>query len=363
MNRTLKILQIIFFTAIILYVGQPLWVPLSFALLISFVLYPFCHWLEKHKLSRFLSITIVMVSSSILIFLLLALLIQQFYSFVEQWPVLSEKIKLQGEELLLATDQFFNLDLEERQQWWSTMFANASQYLLQQLPQTLYDTSVSTLLVLLIPVYTAMILYYRDLLIAFVFQLTPVSWKVDYQSVFAEVGHTYFGFIKGMTIVYLVVGLLNSLGLLLLGIPQAFFFGFIASILTFIPYIGITIGALLPITVAWLTYDSVLYPLGVILVFLVVQVLEANIIFPVAVSFKLRINTLATLVAIIAGGILWGAAGMILFIPFLAMLKLFAEKVESLHPLALLLGTPQELKKYQLSNPLPANQETLMNES
>lgn len=91
MNHALKILQLVFFTSIILYVGQAIWIPISFALLISFIVYPFCHWLERHRIPRFLSITIVIASFTVLLFLLLALLIQQFYSFVAQLPVLSEK--------------------------------------------------------------------------------------------------------------------------------------------------------------------------------------------------------------------------------------------------------------------------------
>ena len=49
---------------------------------------------------------------------------------------------------------------------------------------------------------------------------------------------TYYNFIKGMAIVYIIVGILNSVGLLILGVPHAILFGFIASILTFIPYVG-----------------------------------------------------------------------------------------------------------------------------
>lgn len=92
--------------------------------------------------------------------------------------------------------------------------------------------------------------------------------------------------------------------------------------MTIIPYLGIIISALLPITIAWITKDSIWYPIGVVGVFILVQYLEANVIFPKVVAKQLNISTWATLVAIIAGGILWGMSGMILFIPFLGMLKL-----------------------------------------
>ena len=70
-----------------------------------------------------------------------------------------------------------------------------------------------------------------------------------------------------------------------------------------------------------------------------VQYLEANIIFPMAISNRLNINTLATIIMIILGGIIWGAAGMILFVPFIAIVKLIADNTEELKNLSVLLGT------------------------
>jgi predicted PurR-regulated permease PerM len=110
-----------------------------------------------------------------------------------------------------------------------------------------------------------------------------------------------YNFVKGMAIVYIIVGVLNSLGLLLLGVPHAILFGFIAAILTFIPYVGIMVGSLLPMAMAWITYDSIWYPIGIAALFTFVQYLEANIIFPIAVSSRLNINTLIMLVAIFVG--------------------------------------------------------------
>ena len=108
--------------------------------------------------------------------------------------------------------------------------------------------------------------------------------------------------------------------------------------MTFLPYVGIIIASLLPITMAWITYDSVWYPIGVISIFTFVQYLEANLIFPWAVSSRLSINTFVTILAILTGGIFWGAAGMILFIPFLGILKMIADRA-GLKTLSLILGT------------------------
>jgi predicted PurR-regulated permease PerM len=193
-------------------------------------------------------------------------------------------------------------------------------------------------LLLLIPIYCFLILYYRERL----FKALVLMLPSDYRPGITEIIHlaidSYYNFIKGMLMVYLVVGILNSFGLLLLGVPHAILFGCIAAVLTFLPYVGIMVASLFPITISWVTYNSIWYPLGVIAIFAFVQYLEANIIFPWAVSRKLNLNTLMTIVAIILGGILWGAAGMILFVPFAAILKLVAERIKGGEALAVLLG-------------------------
>jgi predicted PurR-regulated permease PerM len=147
-----------------------------------------------------------------------------------------------------------------------------------------------------------------------------------------------------MAVVYAIVGTLNSIGLWFLGVPYAFLFGYLTAIMTFIPYVGIIVASVLPITYAWITYGVIWYPLGVIGLFTFVQYLEANIIFPWAVGQRLELNTLATLIVIVIGGIIWGASGMILFIPFAAILKLVADRMPGMEALAMFLGN-SELKK------------------
>jgi len=213
------------------------------------------------------------------------------------------------------------------------------------LMNTAYSISMSVFFLIIIPVFSALILYYREIFTSVLYKLFPADKKESIHEILIETIHSYYSFVKGMLLVYLIVGILNSIGLAIIGIPHPFMFGFIASILTFIPYAGIIISSLLPIAVSWVTYDSLLYPLGIILVFAFVQLLEANIIFPFAVGNRLKINPLIIIIMIVAGGILWGAAGMILFIPFISIVKLIADRTESLKTLSLLLGSENLPKK------------------
>ncbi len=341
----LKLLQYTVLVCVLLYFGRPLLVPLSFALLISFVLYPICQWLESRKFPRWLAILLCLLLVLVLFSGLAWLLISQMGRFGQEWPAIQEKLIKTWHNLSQYMEQRLGITNLQQTQWIESMAADVASSALNMVQGVVYTSAVSLVLVVLIPLYSALILYYREQLATALFSMFPKSDTPTIRAILAETITTYYNFIKGMVIVYFIVGTLNSLGLYLLGIPHAVFFGVVASILTFIPYVGITIGAILPMAVAWITYDSLLYPLGVIIVFSVVQYLEANLIFPWAVSYRLQVNMLFTLLAIVAGGILWGASGMILFIPFLAIVKLIADKHEELRPVSLLLGTGNEMKK------------------
>jgi predicted PurR-regulated permease PerM len=187
-------------------------------------------------------------------------------------------------------------------------------------------------------VYTALFMYHRKVLVQYLKLITPDKYQQHLDNILQQTIHTYFNYIKGMVLVYIIVGILNSIGLYALGVNNALLFGMLCAIMTIIPYAGIFISALLPISVVWMQTGNIWYPIGVIAVFSVVQYLEANVIFPKVVGTQLNVSTLAMLVAIIAGGIIWGVAGMVLFIPFVAILKIISDNIEEWKPLNLLLG-------------------------
>jgi predicted PurR-regulated permease PerM len=326
------------FSCVILYVGSPLFIPLSFALFISFILQPVCGLLERKGINRISAILIGLLALTILVGLLLVLLYTQFKKFTQEWTFISVKIS----ELVLSIKAFLITDLgfsKEQVEYWSADILNkTANNTLELIETTLVSAVINFVMVVLIPIYAFLILYYRHQLVAVLFSLFSEKQRDKVADVIKLSIQTYYNFIKGMALVYLIVGILNSVGLLLLGVPHAFLFGFLTAIMTFIPYVGIIVASLLPITYAWITYNSVWYPLGVVGVFTFVQYLEANVIFPWAVSQKLELNTLVTLIVIVIGGILWGAAGMILFIPFAAILKLIADRMEGWESFGKFLG-------------------------
>lgn len=336
-SSPLKYLQYIVFGAAILYFGRNIFIPLSFALLISFVLYPICAWLEKKGFGRFTAIITSISFLIILGLLLVALLIYQFVGFIQEWPAIQSKFGKAVAELseMISVVGFSK---EEQSGIISKLADQSGGDILSLVRSTVSASAFSVVMLVLVPVYAVLILYYRQYWMRILRRLFPSEKSEGIHEMITLTIKAYYNFIKGMALVYLVVGSLNSVGLLLLGVPHAILFGFIASILTFIPYVGIIVGSLLPITMAWITYDSVWYPLGIVGIFVFVQYLEANVIFPVAVSNRLNVNTLVMLIAIFTGGILWGMAGMILFVPFIGIAKLIADHNPKWKTVSMMLG-------------------------
>jgi predicted PurR-regulated permease PerM len=337
-SQHLSIIKYVLYGSLILYLGRDLFIPLSFAALVSFILYPICAWLERKKISRGAAIFISLLLLFSFTSLIILLLAQQFTLFLKEWPTIQLKIR----DLISNTTQslinYYSITEAQQEKWIQELVGRIINFIVSGLPSVINASIYSSALLVMVPIFAALILFYRNRLVEIIFYLFPQEKKEDLRNLLSLTIGAYYNFIKGMAIVYLVVGILNSIGLLIIGVPHAIFFGFVAAVLTFIPYIGIMVGSLLPITMSWITFNSVWYPLAVILVFTIVQYLEANVIFPLAVSNRLNINTLATLVAILLGGIIWGVAGMILFVPFAGIIKLIADRHPKMKIWSLMIG-------------------------
>lgn len=343
-SAILKHIQLVLFIAVVLYFGRSLFVPLSYSLLIALVLYPVCKKLEARRWPRSLAIGAGLFIIVILFGALLGLFFVQVNMLRQDLPQLLARLKPAVSELQQWIDNSFNISVAVQNEWWQQIVHNFGNSTAGILRATISATAVSIFTLFLIPVYAALFLYNREVFVAFLSKLAGSHYNWQLHVVLNETTHTYFNFIKGMVLVYLIVGVLNSIGLMALGIPHALLFGMLTAVMTIIPYLGIIVSALLPITVAWITKDSIWYPIGVVAVFTFVQYLEANIIFPKVVGTQLNVSTWATLVAAVAGGLLWGVSGMILFIPFIGILKIVSDHIPEWEALNILLSRHEKKK-------------------
>lgn len=336
-----NLLLIIVLTFFLLYEGRMLFIPLSLSLLISFILYPVCQKLEKWlgRMGGILVSLLLLLAVAILFF---QLLVNSFFMLQKKFTNSQEKLLDKIGALVDYFEGLFGIEITQQKDIFQQLYENLLTDIFPLVRETVFLSVISMTIIFIVPVFVALILYYRELLVKFVLAIVPKNQIGNFKSSLSEIASTYFRFAKGMVFVYLIVGILNSIGFLAIGLPNAIYLGILAALLTFFPYIGILIGGLAAIVVAWTTFDTNWQPIAVIGVLGVVQYLEANVIFPLAVGHQLKINPLATFIAIIIGGIIWGGVGMILFIPFVAIIKILADHIEEWKPLAILIGEGEE---------------------
>lgn len=322
---------------IILTYGKFILMPLAFAGLIAMLLEPLCQQLERLKLNRVAAIIVSMVLLVIVLGGIISLLSMQLVQFADRLPEANQKIQAVSSDLLQFMEATFNISpnrqLDYLEQGLSAIVNKSGQYISTALGAT---TSVFTTLGLL-PFFIFFMMYYKERYRSFLHKLWVGEDQVV-NEVIDGIQSVTQNYLIGMATVITLLAILNAVGLWILGIEHVLFFAAFAAILAIIPYIGIIIGSLPAIIYALLFTDSLLNPLGVMAVFAVVQFLEGNFITPNIVGSRVSINPMVALVALLIGGELWGISGMILFVPFVGILKHVFDRVEALKPYGYLFG-------------------------
>jgi len=328
-DQLYKLLVILVIFVTFLVVMQDIIMPITFAALFSMVLLPVAKRLER-KTGRIFSIILVLVGSLFLLGLVTWFVVSQLTSLVASLPGLEQKFFNTVNLVSRSLNDEFNIGVAEQGQLLKEGVKNLSTYV----TTVLLSTSYLLYFFVQVPIYIFLLLLYRDRFKDFLLAIRPgntLQWKDDVQ-------HVIRGYISGLAMVVFIAGLLNSIGLLALGIDHALFFGFLSGVLTMIPYVGITIGATLPAMLALVTKDSAWYAVGVVAVHMVVQFLEGNFITPKITGSRISVNALAAILALLVAGKIWGIPGMILAVPAVGILKIVLSYSNALQPWVILLG-------------------------
>lgn len=323
---------------VLLHLGRTALVPLAFALLISFILYPVCSYLERLGAGRMWAIIWTIMGVVLLILGITFLFSTQIINIVREFDHFKEKLNdvVAGVTNFLnnKTSLIPNLDEDGLKEISRKWFSNKSGGLVTD---TLNSTALFLTGVTLTIIYTFLLLLYRrGLKNAFV-NFAAKDKRDEYGRMIDSMQRVGQKYLTGMFILIMVLGVLNSCGLLLIGIDYAFFFGFLAAFLAIVPYVGTTLGGAIPAVYAFMNYESYWYPLGVILMFWFIQILEGNFLNPKIVGGNLNLNALVAILALISGGLVWGIPGMILFLPYAAIFKVACEHYKELSPLSYVL--------------------------
>jgi predicted PurR-regulated permease PerM len=168
--------------------------------------------------------------------------------------------------------------------------------------------------------------------------------KENLNAILIKIRKTIQKYLYGLLLVIAILAVLNSVGLLIIGIRYAVFWGLLAAFLAVIPYIGTTLGGTLPFLYALATTDTWWQPATIVGMYFIIQQLEGNIITPKVVGSSVSINPLFALIAIILGGFIWGITGILIAIPVIGVVKIILDNNNRTKPIAFLLSNEMHKK-------------------
>jgi predicted PurR-regulated permease PerM len=304
---------------LLFYLLKSVLAPLVLSVILALVFLPIANWLEKYRFNRFFS-TLTTVVSIALFFIGIAIIgFFQFQQLIGQYSNLEQKFFAKINHFTeMLPDNFQPPTMSEVQDVEKILPDDLST--LQPVFSSIIKVSgelFSTLF--FIPIFMFFILFYRGKVVRFSNKLeTGDSGNIN--KVLQESKSIIQKYLSGMGLVILIIASLATLGLWLMGIKYALLLGILSAVLTIVPYIGTITGALIPILFAFLTKDSAAYGLGVMALYAVIQIAEANLISPLILGNSVNVNPFVSILALLVMGPFWGIIGMIVAVPLTAIL-------------------------------------------
>jgi predicted PurR-regulated permease PerM len=320
-------------TVFILSALSDVFIPLAFAVLIAILLNPLYSRLAS-RIPKIPAILLTLLIGFIVVFTLFYFMSTQIAGFIKSLPLLQKKATTLLHEVQYWTRHRFGINIQKQVDTLSNSMQNGGALLSSTLSILLGTISV----VLLIPTYIFLILFYKPLILDFLFQVFQEKHSLQVAEILSQTKSAVQSFMIGLLIETAIVSLLNSVALLVIGVPSAIVIGIIGGLLNLLPYVGGLVAIALPVLMVTVTRDGFSGQLLVIGAYLVIQFIDNNILVPRIVSKKVQINALISIVIVIMGGLLWGIPGMFLSIPFIGVLKIIFDRVETLKPWGRLLG-------------------------
>jgi len=310
-------------TGLLVYLLKGILAPFLIAAVLAYICSPLVDRLERHKLGRTLG-TILVLLLLIAIFALLLLIVvplmqKEILQLAQRLPVYITALKGKLEPLLL---QHFGItlaiDANQLQAMITEHWKTAGNFVGQAL-QIIGSHGAALvgwlMSLLLVPVVLFYLLRDWHQLVAQIGSLIPRRWFAKVSEIAVQVDQMLAEFLRGQLSVMLMMSAFYATALTLTGLELALPIGLVAGLLGFVPYLGITTGIVLAVMAAALQFASLAALIPVLLVFGVGQLLEGMLLTPWLVGDRIGLHPVAVIFALLAGGQLFGFAGVLLALP------------------------------------------------
>jgi predicted PurR-regulated permease PerM len=336
-RRSIELLGL-YFLAVIVVTAKGILTPLLLAFFIALVLLPVYRFLTRRRVPEILAVV-----CCLLLVVAVAVGVIWFFSsqvsrLIADFPQIKTNVQVHLSSLSAWINQKTQFSTERQLE----LLNEQSEKLLNYAGGLLGGAAASLtsifVLVGLLPIYIFLILFYKNLLLRFVFLWFPEEQHKKVEDVMRETEVIIKSYLVGLLIQITYITILLGGLLALFGIKHALLIGVIFAFLNLIPYIGALIGNIIGVLLT-LSSSQELYPiLTVLLTIAAVQFLDNNILMPRIVGSKVKINALASIVGVIIGGALAGIAGMFLSLPVIAVLKIIFDRTQQFKQWGVLFG-------------------------
>lgn len=308
--------------------------PLLLGFGIAYLLNPAVGWFERHGRSRtFGAIALAFIGAALLATLVLLVIPEiadQADHLSQRLPEYSQRIQGRFQPWLDRLEARHPEEIavlrERAQAFLSENLPRLAQSIARQLGQ-MFNSLLGLFLFLLnlvfVPVFAFYLLVDLPKIGRGMRELVPIPYRRAVLERVHEVDQALSSFVRGQFTIAVILGLINAIGLTLLGVPLGFVIGILAGLANMIPYMALVVGLLPALLLCWVEHQSVGLLLGVVAVFSGAQLLEGTVLSPRILGRSVQLHPVWVLLAVIVGGSLFGFFGMLLAVPFTAVIQVF----------------------------------------
>ncbi|GBU09778.1 AI-2E family transporter [Gammaproteobacteria bacterium] len=317
------------FSLYICYLLIPVFTPFLIASLLAYLSNPLVILLEKRKLSRTLAVCLVfaliILVLTILILILAPLLVDQLIALINKIPAQIEWLQtifIPKIKQLLQVDSFAldSSKIAETIKDSMNMVSNVASQILSIIGNSSSKLIGIMVNLMLIPMLTFYLMRDWNFLAKKIHNLLPKNIEAKVCALADESNDMLGSFLRGQLSVMLALALIYSLGLSIVGLEIGLLIGVIAGLVSFVPYLGFSIGILMAVIAAWFQFHDLKHIIMVCGVFGFGQICESFFLTPKLVGEKLGMHPVAVIFALMAGGQLFGFFGILLALPSCAVL-------------------------------------------
>ena len=328
----------LYFLGMIIIVGKDVITPLVMAFFLSIMVLPLHRAFMRRRVPETLSIIICILLLITAMGLLVWFFSAQISYLISDFPLIKKNIQIHINSLAQWIQSKTGLSTSQQAQ----LINNQNEKMLDYAGKIASGaaSSLTGILVFigLMPIYIFLFLFYKNLLVRFIFLWFPSDNHPKVEEVIRETQVIIKSYLVGLLIQISYITILLGTILLIFGIKHAILIGAIFAILNLIPYVGALVGNLIGVILTVSSTQEV-YPIFIVLgTIAFVQFLDNNILMPRIVGSKVKINALATIVGVIVAGALAGVSGMFLSLPIIAVLKIVFDRTNNLKQWGVILG-------------------------